>query len=167
MALRNIRHDEDEILRKQSKLVKVFDDRLKELADDMIETMNNTEGVGLAAVQVGILKQMIVIDIGEGPMVFVNPDIIETEGSCDDYEGCLSVPGYSGVVERPEKLKMKYQDLEGNEHELETEGFLTRVICHETDHLKGILYTDKAKEMYTNEELKAKLDKEQKKKEAK
>ena len=92
MALRNIRHDEDEILRKQSKLVKVFDDRLKELADDMIETMNHAEGVGLAAVQVGILKQMIVIDIGEGPMVFVNPDIIETEGSCDDYEGCLSVP---------------------------------------------------------------------------
>lgn len=146
MAIRMIRKDEDPILRKKSKVVEQFDDKLKVLVEDMIETMHEADGVGLAAPQIGILKRLIVVDLydEEGPKVFVNP-VIENPSGCQiGEEGCLSLPGRHGFVERPDFLKLKYQDLEGKHHVLEAEDFFARVLCHEVDHLEGILYIDRA-----------------------
>jgi len=109
----------------------------------MIDTMNEAEGVGLAAPQVGVLRRAVVIDVGEGPIKIINPEILEMEGESVDIEGCLSVPGRSGSVARPERVKIKYLDIEGNENILEGKGLLARAICHELDHLDGILYIDK------------------------
>lgn len=148
MALREIRLDGDPILRKTSKEITVINDRIKILLDDMIDTMINANGVGLAAPQVGVLRRAIVIDVGEGPMKIINPEIIESSGSLVDVEGCLSVPNITGTVERPEKLKVKYQDTDGIEKIIEVSGILARVFCHEIDHLDGILYTDKAIERF-------------------
>lgn len=148
MALREIRIDGDPILRKKSREVTEITDRIKLLLDDMVETMYHAEGVGLAAPQVGILRRIIVIDIGEGPMKIINPEIIEEDGEVTGIEGCLSVPGKSGDVARPEKIKVKYLDVDGNEKTIDAEGPLARVFCHEIDHLDGILYTDKALETY-------------------
>lgn len=143
MALRNIRLSDDPILRKKSKEITNITDRIKVLLDDMIDTMNAEEGVGLAAPQVGILRRAIVIDIGEGPMKLINPEIIENRGNILDVEGCLSVPGRSGKVIRPEWVKVKYLDVDGNEQIMEGTGFLARALCHEIDHLEGVLYIDK------------------------
>lgn len=143
MALREIRFSEDPILRKKSKEITEITERIKILLDDMVETMNKAEGVGLAAPQVGILRRAVVIDIGEGPIKLLNPEIIEVNGEVIDIEGCLSVPGRSGTVNRPEWVKIKYMDLEGKENILEGNGLMARAICHEIDHLDGILYIDK------------------------
>lgn len=143
MALREIRLEEDPILRKKSKVITGVTDRIKILLDDMVETMNDANGVGLAAPQVGILRRAVVIDIGEGPIKMINPEILETAGEEIDVEGCLSVPGRSGTVSRPETIKVNYLDIEGKENSLDAEGLLARVICHEVDHLDGILYIDR------------------------
>jgi peptide deformylase len=143
MALRNLRLEGDEILRKQSREIKNINERIKILADDMIETMKENDGIGLAAPQVGILKRIIVVDIGQGPLVMVNPDILEKDGEQIITEGCLSVPNKNGNVKRPEKLKVTYTDLEGDKHTIKTEGLLSVVISHEVDHLNGLLFIDK------------------------
>lgn len=152
MAKRIIRTDEDPILRKKSRAVDKIDEKILVLLDDMLETMYDANGVGLAAPQIGILRRLVVIDIGEGPLKFINPEITFTDGEEEDLEGCLSVPGYNGLVKRPEKLVCKYTNENNENIELEAEGFLARAICHELDHLDGILYTDKAKTMYKVED---------------
>lgn len=145
MALLNVRKDADPILRKISKPVTAFDAKLAELAQDMIDTMINEEGVGLAAVQIGKLKRMLVYDQydGAGSHVIVNPETLSTEGQCTDYEACLSVTETYGLVERPERIHIRYQDLTGEVHELQAEGALARILCHEMDHLDGVLFIDK------------------------
>lgn len=143
MALRNIRIEGDEILRKKCRKVDKIDRRLLTLIEDMKETMYKADGVGLAAPQIGILKRMAVIDVGEGPIVIINPEIIEKEGSYVDIEGCLSIPGRQGTVERPEKVKVKALNERGEEVIIKGEGLLARAFCHEIDHLDGILFIDK------------------------
>ncbi|GAA0722761.1 peptide deformylase [Clostridium malenominatum] len=143
MALREIRKYGDEVLRKKSRKVEKIDDRLQVLLDDMLDTMYDSDGVGLAAPQVGILKRVIVIDIGEGPVFLINPEIIEEEGFYIDEEGCLSLPGEAGNVKRPYKVKVKALDREGNEIIVEGEELMARALCHEIDHLNGVLFVDK------------------------
>lgn len=144
MALRNIRIFGDDILRKRCKEVKEVNKKTIELIDDMLDTMYNAEGVGLAAPQVGILKRIVVIDIGDGPIVMINPQILETSGSQTDNEGCLSLPGKAAVVTRPNYVKAKAFNENMEEFEIEGTELLARAICHECDHLDGILYTDNA-----------------------
>ena len=150
MAIRTIREMGDEILRKHSKPIKEMTPRLRQLIDDMFETMYDDNGVGLAAPQVGILKRLFVIDCGSAeddkpcPYVFINPQILETEGEVTESEGCLSVPGRFAPVPRPERVKVRALDRNMKEFTLEAEGLLARCICHENDHLDGILYVDKA-----------------------
>lgn len=152
MAIRQIRIDGDPILRKKSREVKEVNDRIKVLLDDMVETMYENDGVGLAAPQIGILRQLVVIDIGEGAIKLVNPQIVEKSGEEIDVEGCLSVPEKAGTVCRPKWVKVKYLDEFGGEQLLEGEGLLARALCHEIDHLNGILFTDKIiEEVYTEE----------------
>lgn len=143
MAIRQIRKVGDDVLRKVSKPVVKFDDRLKILVEDMIDTMYEADGVGLAAPQVGILKRVIVIDVGNGPKAYINPEIIYEEGEQIDDEGCLSVPNRRGQVRRPYKVKVKAQDINGNEFIEEGEELLARAFCHEIDHLNGVLFIDK------------------------
>lgn len=142
MAIRNIRTMGDDILTKQCKEVKQINERTRELINDMLDTMYEADGVGLAAPQVGILKRIVVIDIGDGPLVFINPVILETSGSQTGSEGCLSVPGKAGDVTRPNYVKVKAYDEEMKEFVLEGEELLARAICHECDHLDGKLYVD-------------------------
>ncbi|HHY05329.1 MAG TPA: peptide deformylase [Thermoanaerobacterales bacterium] len=154
MAIRNIRKYGDEVLRKRSKTVRDFNERLHILISDMIETMKEADGVGLAAPQVGILKRVIVIDIGEGIIELVNPEIVSQEGKEIGIEGCLSVPDVWGKVARPKKVKVKAQDRNGKTIEIEGEDLLARAICHETDHLKGILFVDKVIEFVKPDSIK-------------
>lgn len=147
MALRNIRINEDEILRKKCRVIEKIDDRLLTLIEDMKDTMYEANGVGLAAPQVGILKRVVVIDIGEGPIVLINPEVVETKGSYVDIEGCLSLPGKQGYVERPEYTKVKALNEKGEEIIVEGEDLLSKALCHELDHLDGVLYTDKLVEV--------------------
>jgi peptide deformylase len=149
MALREIRVDSDPILRKKSKEVKEVTDRIKVLVEDMIETMYHADGVGLAAPQIGILKRVIVVDIYDetGVKVIINPEIVEQRGMYLDTEGCLSIPGESGYVERPEYTKVKGLNEKGEEIIVEGEGLLSRALCHEIDHLNGVLFTDKVVEV--------------------
>lgn len=145
MALRYItNYKEDEILRKKSKYVDKIDKRTLQLLDDMAETMYKNDGVGLAGPQVGILKRVIVVDIGEGLLKLINPEIIEQEGEEQAPEGCLSIPRISAKVKRPYKVKVKALDENGKNVEIEAVGFLARAFCHEIDHLNGILFIDKA-----------------------
>lgn len=150
MALREIRLDGDPLLRKTSKEITEINYRIKTLLDDMVETMVNANGVGLAAPQVGILRRAIVVDIGDGVLKVINPEIISSEGELLDVEGCLSIPNYSGTVKRPEKVKIKFLDEGGVSQVIEATGLLARIFCHEIDHLDGILYTDKAIEIIDN-----------------
>ena len=143
MALRKVRVMGDDVLRKKCKEVKEVNERTKVLIDDMFDTMYEENGVGLAAPQVGILKRIVVIDIGDEPLVFINPVILETSGEQTGDEGCLSLPGKSGTVTRPNYVKVRAFDEEMNEFELEGTELLARAICHECDHLDGILYVDK------------------------
>ena len=153
MALRNILKNGDERLRKKSRPVTDFNERLWMLLDDMAETMRDSDGVGLAAPQVGILRRVVVIDVGDGLVELVNPVITETEGDQYGGEGCLSVPGQYGMVHRPQKLRVRAQDRYGKPFELEAEGYLAVAVCHETDHLDGVLFIDKADRMLDPEEL--------------
>jgi peptide deformylase len=154
MAIRNILRDSDGRLRKKSRPVERFDERLLELLGDMADTMHKADGVGLAAPQVGILRRAVVIDIGEGVIEMINPEIVWKSGELvDDAEGCLSSPGEYGMVKRPQKVKAVYCDRSGVRRELEGEGLLARAICHELDHLDGVLFKDLASEMLDPEEL--------------
>jgi len=144
MAKRTIRTDGDDVLRKVCKPVKSMTARTEELIDDMFETMYDSNGVGLAAPQVGVLKRIVVIDVMDGnPLVLINPEIVETEGEQTGPEGCLSLPGLEGEVTRPERVVCKALDRNMDEITVEGEGLLARCICHELDHLDGILYKDK------------------------
>ncbi len=143
MAIRQIREKDDEVLHKVCKEVKKFDEKLAILLDDMYETMQSRDGVGLAAPQVGILKRAVVIDIGEGKIELINPEIIEEEGSQIGSEGCLSVPGVWGEVERPNKVTVRAQDRTGKEITVTGEELLARAICHECEHLEGKLFLDR------------------------
>lgn len=144
MALRNIRINGDEILRKKSKEVTKIDDKIRTLLNDMVDTMYEADGVGLAAPQVGILRRLVVIDIDDGNVYkMINPKIIKTSGEQTDQEGCLSVPNRKGIVKRPNKVTVVYIDEKGVEKTLEAEDLLARCICHEIDHLDGILFIDK------------------------
>lgn len=143
MAIRNIRTEEDPILRKKSRVVENFDDRLFELLDDMAETMYSADGVGLAAVQVGVLRRVVVIDIGEGLMELINPEIVEVDGIQCDVEGCLSLPGKQAYTMRPMTVKVKAQNRDGNWCMYKGGGLKAKAFCHEIDHLDGILYVDK------------------------
>lgn len=147
MAIRNIRKMGDDVLRKSSKEIKEMTPRLQTLVDDMFETMYQAYGVGLAAPQVGILKRLVVIDTYEGqPLVLVNPKIIEKDGEQIGDEGCLSLPGKVAVVKRPNHVICEALDRDMNPITVEGEGLLARAICHELDHLDGVLYPDVAEE---------------------
>lgn len=153
MAIREIRKEGDPCLTKVCRKVEKFDDRLHMLLDDMKETLKLSEGVGLAAPQVGILKRVFVIDVPEQGMVeFVNPVIVSTEGSYIDAEGCLSLPGKAGNVERPMKTTVRAFDRDGNEFEFTGEELYSKCLCHENDHLDGILYATKVLEWLDVEE---------------
>lgn len=153
MAIREIRKEGDPCLTKVCRKVEKFDDRLHMLLDDMKETLKLSEGVGLAAPQVGILKRVFVIDVPEQGMVeFVNPVIVSTEGSYIDAEGCLSLPGKAGNVERPVKTTVRAFDRDGNEFEFTGEELYSKCLCHENDHLDGILYATKVLEWLDVEE---------------
>lgn len=143
MALRNIVKVGDPILSKKSRVVERFDDRLGVLIDDMFDTMYDANGVGLAAVQVGMLRRVVVLDCGDGPIELVNPEITKTEGEQREQEGCLSLPGQYGTTLRPMKVQVKAQDRTGKWHIYTGEGLKARCFCHELDHLEGILFTEK------------------------
>lgn len=143
MAIRQIREIGDEILGKQCKPLTKLTLRNKILINDMLDTMYEANGVGLAAPQVGILKQIVVIDVGEGPVVLINPEIIETSGEQTGEEGCLSVPGKSGIVTRPNVVKVRALNEDMEEVEIVGEELFARALCHEIDHLAGHLYVEK------------------------
>ena len=142
MALRTIRVQGDSVLTKKSRPVDKMTPRIGELITDMLDTMYDAMGVGLAAPQVGILKRIVVIDVGEGPIVLINPEILETSGEQTGDEGCLSVPGMAGQVTRPNYVKVKALDVNMEEQIYEGEGLLARAFCHEIDHLDGKMYTE-------------------------
>lgn len=141
MALRTIRTEGDPVLSKKCRPVEEITPRIRELVTDMLETMYDAYGVGLAAPQVGILKRIAVIDVGEGPIILINPEIVESEGEQTGEEGCLSVPGMSGQVTRPNYVKVKALDMDMKEVEYEGEELLARAFCHEIEHLDGKMYT--------------------------
>lgn len=152
MAIREIRKAPDEILFKKSRPVTAFDERLRELLDDMADTMYEANGVGLAAVQVGILKRICVIDDGEGIIELINPVITEESGSQTGTEGCLSFPGKWGIVTRPEHVTVRAFDRDGNEVEFKGSGLLARAFCHEIEHLDGHAFVEKAERFIDPEE---------------
>ncbi len=143
MAIRNIVKNGDDILRKVCRTQLTFDDRLATILDDMSETMYAADGVGLAAPQVGILRRYCVIDIGEGVIELINPVIVSTEGEQLEQEGCLSFPGEYGITSRPEKVTVRAQNRKGENFTVTGEGLLARALCHEIDHLDGIVYKDR------------------------
>lgn len=143
MAIRKLRYNEDPILRKKARQIDKIDDRMKTLAQDMLDTMYDDDGVGLAGPQVGVLRRIVVIDVGNGPITMINPEITETRGAIVDQEGCLSFPDDAGFVERPEYATVRYTDLDGNHCEVKGHMLLARAICHEVDHLNGEVFIDK------------------------
>lgn len=143
MALRQIRIMGDKVLEKKCREVTEVTPRIRELIQDMLETMYDADGVGLAAPQVGILRRIVVIDVGEGPLVMINPVILETSGSQTGSEGCLSLPGQAGMVTRPNYVKVRAMNENMEEYEAEGTEMLARAICHECDHLDGIMYVSK------------------------
>ena len=153
MALRNIVKEGDEVLTKKCRPVEKFDDRLASLLDDMYETMMAGNGVGLAAPQVGMLRRVFVIDIGEGKLEFVNPEIIKTSGRQETGEGCLSCPGEYGITVRPRFVTVKAQDRNGKEFTMDASDLLAKAICHENDHLDGILFKAHVIRMLDEDEL--------------
>ena len=153
MALRKIVCIEDELLRKKSRPVEKFDEKLHKLLDDMAETMYHANGVGLAAPQIAVLRRIVVMDCGDGLIEMINPEIVSTEGEQDGAEGCLSVPGRQGMVKRPMKVVARFQDRNGDWYVVEGEELLARCIMHETDHLDGTLYVDKMyREVFADEQ---------------
>ena len=142
MAIREVRIDGDEVLRKVSRPVTEMTPRIEQLIGDMIDTMYQYDGVGLAAPQVGVLRRVIVIDIGEGPMVFINPEIVEQEGEHCGQEGCLSIPGVYMDVKRPNHVVVTAKNEKMEDIRVEGDELLARALCHEIDHLNGILFKD-------------------------
>lgn len=142
MAIREIVTEPNDILHKKTRLVENFDEKLHILLDDMLETLYKMDGAGLAAPQIGILRRICVIDIGDGPIELVNPEIIKKWGKQNETEGCLSCPGVWGVTDRPKKVKVKAFDRYGKEFQIVGEDLLCRALCHEIDHLDGVLFTD-------------------------
>ena len=142
MAIRNIRELGDEILRKNCREVKEVTPRIRELIQDMYDTMYEAQGVGLAAPQVGMLKRIVVIDVDGTPYTMINPQILEKSGEQTGSEGCLSVPGKAGIVTRPNYVKAEAWNEEMERYEVEAEGLLARAVCHELDHLDGVMYVD-------------------------
>ncbi|MDR1891462.1 MAG: peptide deformylase [Oscillospiraceae bacterium] len=140
MAIRNIIKDGDEILHKKSRPVEQFDEKLGQLLDDMRDTMKDAEGAGLAAVQVGILRRVCVIDVGDGVIELVNPQIVEISGEEEDLEGCLSFPGVWGLVTRPETVKVMAKNRHGNNIMVKGTGLKARALCHEIDHMNGVVF---------------------------
>ena len=162
MAIRNLRFDSDEILRKRSREVTEIDNKIRELAIDMLDTMYNAEGVGLAAPQVGVLRRIVVIDIGEGPIVLVNPKMTLQEGQQEGNEGCLSVPGKAGVVVRPDHVIVEGFNENMEPVTVEGQELLARALCHELDHLDGIMYTTRVEgELFDTSELEEESDAEE------
>ena len=163
MAIRTIREYGDEVLTRVCKDVKEITPRISELIDDMFETMYEANGVGLAAPQVGILKRLVVIDTtGEDPHVLINPQILKTDGEQTGYEGCRSLPGKSGVVTRPNYVRVRAYDRNMEVYELEGTELLARAICHELDHLDGHMYVDMVEgELVNNEDLMREEDQEE------
>ena len=154
MGLRTILTDKEPALHKVCRPVEKFDGKLHKLLDDMTETMQNANGVGLAAPQVGILRRVVVVDTGDGVLELVNPTLLETDGEQVGAEGCLSVPGKYGLVKRPYYAKVRAQDRNGQWFEAEGEELIGRCFCHELDHLDGIVYTEVMERLLTEEELK-------------
>lgn len=152
MAIRKIVQLGDDVLRKKCFPVTDFGEKTSQLLDDMKDTLKKAEGAGLAAVQVGVLRRMFVCDVKEGYFEFINPEIIETKGKRKDIEGCLSIPKKHGFVIRPKYVKVKAQDRNGNFFEIEAEDFFAKCICHEYDHLDGIVYTDKAVKVFDEQD---------------
>lgn len=155
MGLRKILTDKDPALHKVCKPVEKFDWRLRKLLDDMTQTLQEAEGVGLAAPQVGILRRVVVVDTGDNYLELINPTLVETSGEQIGTEGCLSVPGKYGIVKRPNHAKVRAQDREGNWFEAEGDELIARCFCHELDHLDGIIYTEVMERFLTEEELEA------------
>ncbi|MCX7842933.1 MAG: peptide deformylase [Clostridia bacterium] len=153
MAIREIRKDGDEILRKKAKEVDVINDRILTLLKDMADTMYEADGVGLAAPQIGVLKKVVVIDAGEGLIELINPRILEQSGEQLYIEGCLSIPGIQGEVKRPQKVVVEALNPKGERVRIEGEGLLAVVLCHELDHLDGVLFKDKVVRFIEKEEL--------------
>ena len=153
MAIRNIVKEGDEVLAKKARPVTEFNDRLHTLLDDMADTMYESGGVGLAGNQVGTLRRVVVIDIGEGLIELVNPEIIEKDGEQESVEGCLSCPGEWGITVRPDYVKVKAQDRFGKEFTIEGRELLAKAFCHEIDHLDGIIFKQVAKRLLTPEEI--------------
>lgn len=149
MAIRNLRYDTDEILRKRSREVEVIDNKIRELALDMLDTMYINDGIGLAAPQVGILKRIIVVDIGEGPKVYINPVILKASGKQTCEEGCLSFPNTFGNVDRPLNIVVEAYDIDGKKFKTKAKDLEAVALSHEIDHLDGILFIDKAYDIYT------------------
>jgi peptide deformylase len=150
MAIRNVVQVGDDVLRQKCFPVETFDDGLIKLLEDMKDTVKKEQGAGLAAPQVGVLKRVAVVDVEEGYFEFINPVILSQKGEQSGWEGCLSVRGKSGIVSRPMKVKVSYQDRTGEKHLLQAKGFFARAICHELDHLDGVLYIDKATHIEKN-----------------
>ena len=155
MGLRKILTDKEPALHKVCKKVEKFDWRLHKLLDDMRETLIDSNGVGLAAPQVGILRRVVLVDTGEEIIELINPEMLETDGEQEGPEGCLSVPGKYGLVKRPYYAKVRAQDRDGQWYEAEGEELIARCFCHELDHLDGILYTQVMERFLTQEELEA------------
>ncbi len=153
MALRIIRTEEDPILRKRSRPVTNFDEKLGQILDDMKETMAKANGAGLAAVQVGMLRRIIVVDAGDGVVELVNPEIIEADGEQEGEEGCLSLPNKWAIVKRPNHVKVRAQTRTGAWRIFEGEGLKARAFCHEIDHLDGHLFIDRMEKMLTEDEV--------------
>lgn len=144
MAIRNVVQVGDEVLRQKCFAVENFDESLEKLLDDMRDTVKKEQGAGLAAPQVGVLRRVAVVDVEEGYFELINPVILQQKGEQSGWEGCLSVRGKSGIVSRPMKVKISFQDRKGEKYLLQAKGFFARAICHELDHLDGVLYIDKA-----------------------
>ena len=155
MGIRKILTDKEPALHKVCKPVTAFDGKLHRLLDDMADTLEKANGVGLAAPQVGILRRVVIVDTGEGILELVNPSLLETDGEQEGAEGCLSVPGKYGLVKRPYYAKVKAQDRYGDWYEVEGEELIARCFCHELDHLDGIIYTEVMERFLTEEELNA------------
>lgn len=148
MAVKNVVQVGEEVLRQKCQAVKAFNGGLHELLNDMKETVRAEQGAGLAAPQIGIPLRVVVIDVEEGFYELINPAILSQKGEQVGPEGCLSVKGKQGTVKRPQKVKIEYRDRNGKKHTLTSEGFFARAVCHELDHLDGVLYIDKADEIY-------------------
>ncbi len=166
MAIRNIVRVGDDVLAKECRRVEIFDNKLRQLLDDMQDALYEANGAGLAAPQVGVLRQICVIDVGDGLVELINPEIVHVEGEQSGAEGCLSLPDEWGMVSRPQRVTVKAQNRKGKWFETTGEDLFARCICHEVDHLHGIVFTDKASRMLTPEEIEQ-MQKEQEQQEQK